>query len=158
MAARAAATGAESCVSCVSKLNDAASRTGSLGLKSQVADCVVLGIVSPVRDGVQRLDVLAVTSNTLKPVRLRGVVFCNMASRRRRGASRGARGACRIWWRWAAAARRARLRGRAARRRARRRRAGAGIEQQVRFGSEAEKRGADDSAVLPRVRSRGTPL
>src|SRR6266852_1551459 len=47
MAARAAATGAESCVSCVSKLNDAASRTGSLGLKSQEADCVVLGIGSP---------------------------------------------------------------------------------------------------------------
>src|SRR5712692_1048936 len=47
MAARAAATGAESCVSCVSKLKDAASRTGSVGLKSQEADCVVLGMGKP---------------------------------------------------------------------------------------------------------------
>ena len=43
MAASAVATGAESCVSCVSKLNVAVSVTGSLGLKSQEADWVVLG-------------------------------------------------------------------------------------------------------------------
>jgi hypothetical protein len=45
MAANAAATGAASCVSSVSKLNVPVSRTGSVGLKSQNADWVVLGPV-----------------------------------------------------------------------------------------------------------------
>src|SRR6266404_2824787 len=44
MVASAAATGAASCVSSVSKLNDAARRTGSLGLKSHDANWVVLGM------------------------------------------------------------------------------------------------------------------
>src|SRR5881397_3372400 len=51
------------------------------------------------------------------------ISFCSRASRHRRGASRDARCACRIFSRWAAAARRARLRDRAARRRVRPRRA-----------------------------------
>src|ERR1700676_2613208 len=46
MAASAAATGAASCVSSVSKMKDAERFTGSLGLKSQEAALVVFGMVA----------------------------------------------------------------------------------------------------------------
>ena len=45
----AVATGAESCVSSVSKINAAVRMTGSFGLKSHEAELVVVGIVAPSR-------------------------------------------------------------------------------------------------------------
>jgi hypothetical protein len=46
MAVSALATGAESCVSCVSKLKEAVKVIGSVGLKSQEAELEVFGIDS----------------------------------------------------------------------------------------------------------------
>src|SRR5579864_9471056 len=68
MAASAVATGAASCVSSVSKLKEAARCTGSLGLKSQDADCVVLGMGSPF--AVPRHGRASLAANRLKPVLL----------------------------------------------------------------------------------------
>ena len=47
MAAKEVATGVLSCVSSVSKLKVALSETGCVGLKSQKAEFVVLGMVAP---------------------------------------------------------------------------------------------------------------
>src|SRR5260370_33307290 len=69
MAARAAATGAESCVSCVSKLKDAASRTGSVGLKSQEADCVVLGMGKPPMFRNWKFEVRSAGASSLERLR-----------------------------------------------------------------------------------------
>jgi hypothetical protein len=52
MAASAAATGAASCVSSVSKMKDAERFTGSLGLKSHAALLVVVGMLVPFSDCV----------------------------------------------------------------------------------------------------------
>src|SRR5213593_941211 len=82
------------------------------------------------------------------------ISFCSRASRHRRGASRDARCACRIFSRWAAAARRARLRDRAARRRVRPRRAAQAAIASVRAECPRADRAADtlpqSGAAAPR--------
>src|SRR5579885_2934042 len=95
MAASAVATGAESCVSSVAEVTFENSVTGSLGLKSQNAEFVVLGIAGL----------------------LRWKAFCSKASRRRRGPSRGVPGGAQRCARFAAAARRGRPRVRGPRHR-----------------------------------------
>src|SRR5579859_3017472 len=72
---------------------------------------------------------------------------CNRASRCRRVASPGVRGACRTFWRWAAAATRGHLRGRAARNRVRRQR---GARAAIANAGEACRRGDRAASRLRR--------